>query len=392
MNTRITKLFDAYKAVYNCIPDCLVRAPGRVDLMGNHTDYNDGFVLPVALDVDIIAAGRLRNDRIIRIISTDVPGQSTFSIDKITKDTFTPWTNYIRGVSKYLQKAGYPIGGADIAVSSTVPIGSGLSSSAALEMSTGFLLQSLNSLEIPPVDLALIGQKAENKFVGVNTGIMDQFISRLGKQDHALYIDCRSLEYSHIPLNSSKVKIVICDTKKRRGLVGSEYDLRRDQCNEAVSLLSRHLPGIKALRDVNIDALDAIRDSLPHIVANRAEHVIRENKRVIDGCRLLSAGDYARFGLLMDDSHISARDLYQVSCLELDAMVAVSSTVDGVLGSRLAGAGFGGCTVSLVIADAVPNFLASVPNDYKNITGITPAIYVCDTADGASLVDNWQME
>jgi galactokinase len=392
MNNRIQKLLREYKNTFDSTPDCLVKAPGRVDLMGNHTDYNDGFVLPVALDVDIMAAGRLRNDRIIRLISTDIPGQSSFSLDSISKDTLSPWTNYVRGVAKYLQESGYHIQGADIAISSTVPIGSGLSSSAALEMSTGFLIQTLCSIDVPAVDLALIGQKAENKFVGVNTGIMDQFISRLGKQDHSLYIDCRTLEYGYVPLDSTKVRILICDTKKRRGLVGSEYDKRREQCNTAVSLLSERLPGIKALRDVDINSLLSNVDCLPDIVAKRAEHVVRENQRVIDGCKLLESGDYAGFGTLMDESHTSARDLYQVSCTELDAMVTASASVKGVLGSRLAGAGFGGCTVSLVLPEAVPAFLELVPVEYKNLTGIVPAVYVCDASDGASLVDNWQSE
>jgi len=389
MNSRIEKLLQIYNSVYNTDPDCIVKAPGRVDLMGNHTDYNDGFVLPVALDVDIMAAGRRRSDRLIRLVSTDVQGQSSFSLDDIAKDSYSPWTNYVRGVAKYMMESGYSIVGADIAVSSTVPIGSGLSSSAALEMATGFLMQILSLQDIPSVDLALIGQKAENKFVGVNTGIMDQFISRLGKRDHALYIDCRSLEYSHVPLDSSKVRIVICDTKKRRGLVGSEYDRRREQCNKAVSLLSEHLPGIKALRDVDIESLDANRNCLPEIVAMRAEHIIRENQRVIDGCALLTNGNYSGFGVLMDESHASARDLYQVSCVELDAMVTASSAIEGVLGSRLAGAGFGGCTVSLVLPEAVPQFLERVPIDYKNLTGIVPAVYICDAADGASLIENW---
>lgn len=386
MNKRIDSIIKFFRSNYGTEPEIMAKGPGRVDLMGNHTDYNEGYVLPVALDVDVIAAGRRRNDGIVRIMSTDIPGQSEFSVSSIEKDTRASWTNYVRGVLLFIQQKGYKIGGADVVISSTVPIGSGLSSSAALEMASGYLFQLLYQLDIPPVDLALIGQSAENKFVGVNTGIMDQFISRLGKKDQALFIDCRTLSFDHVPLDSNKVRMIICDTKKRRGLVGSEYDLRREQCNEAVKLLSNVMPDIKALRDVSVEALEEHKSILPSVVANRAEHVVRENQRVLDGCQMLRDGDYEGFGILMNESHVSAASLYEVSCFELESMVKASMKVDGVLSARLAGAGFGGCTVSLVMPDAVDSFLNTVPQEYKRLTGIDGAIYVCDAADGASQI------
>lgn len=237
-------------------------------------------------------------------------------------------------------------------------------------------------------DLALIGQKAENKFVGVNTGIMDQFISRLGKKDNVLFIDCRTLEYEHVPFETSAVKIVVCDTMKRRGLVGSEYDLRRSQCEEAARLFAQWVPNVKALRDVSVEDFETHKDKLPEVVRKRAQHVIYENERVLASREVLGSGNFEKFGKMMDASHDSARDLYEVSCAELEAMVEVSRSAPGALCGRLAGAGFGGCTVSLVNDNFVEQFLESVKEGYEKKTGLKPSLYVCTAEDGASVIES----
>jgi len=365
----------------------IARGPGRVDLLGIHTDYNEGFVLPVAINVDVLAAGRLRNDDTIAVYSTNFDSRVEFSFEAIEYDSVNGWSNYVRGVALYLREAGVKLAGADIVMDGNVPIGSGLSSSAAIEIAVGYLFQNLLGFEMSGVDLALIGQKAENKFVGVNTGIMDQFVSRLAVKDHALFLDCRTMDYEQLPLDTSSVKIVVCDTMKRRGLVGSEYDTRREQCNEAVRLLGESIPNVKALRDVTSADLRDHGARLPEVVRKRAEHVVGENERVLGSREALRLGDFSKFALLMNASHDSARDLYEVSCPELEAMVEVSRLAPGAYCGRMAGAGFGGCTVSLVAGDCVEQFTGAVAEEYQKKTGLAPALYVCTAEDGASVVE-----
>lgn len=365
----------------------IVKAPGRVDLMGIHTDYNGGFVLPVAVNLDVIAAGRLRDDRTVSVYSQNFEAKSEFSLDDITHDDVNTWSNYVRGVVLFLQEAGIELRGANIVMHGNVPIGSGMSSSAAIEMATGFLFQSLLGFELGGPEMALIGQKAENKFVGVNTGIMDQFISRLGKKDHALFIDCRTLEYDQFPLDTSRVKIVVCDTMKRRGLVDSEYDLRRSQCEEAAKLFAQWVPNVTQLRDVTSADFQAHKDKLPEVVRKRAEHVIYENERVLESRIVLEKGDFEGFGKLMNASHDSARDLYEVSCAELDAMAEVCRSAPGSLCNRMAGAGFGGCSVSLVKDEFVEQFTSVVAVEYEKKTALAPNLYICTAEDGASVIE-----
>jgi galactokinase len=356
--------------------------------MGSHTDYNEGFVLPVAVDVDVLAAGKLRDDDKIAVYSANFEKLVEFSLNSIDYDNVNKWSNYVRGVLYFLKEAGVKLTGANVALHGNVPIGSGLSSSAAIEMAIGFLFQNLIGFEMSGPELALIGQKAENKFVGVNTGIMDQFVSRLAERDHALFLDCRTLEYENVPLNTSSIKIVVCDTMKRRGLVGSEYDTRRSQCEEAARLLSQWIPNVRALRDVSPDAFEEHKAKLPDVVRKRAEHVIYENERVLASRDLLKSDNMEKFGLLMNASHDSARDLYEVSCPELEAMVEVSRSAPGSICGRMAGAGFGGCTVSLVREAYVEQFVETVKAGYERKTGVVPALYVCTAADGASVVES----
>ena len=387
MQDRVRALKQEFQKLFGAGPAAVVRGPGRVDLLGSHTDYNDGFVLPVAVNMDVLAAGRLRDDGMFSVYSANFQKLVEFPVDRIEFDKRNTWSNYVRGVIHFLQQSGVKLRGANMALSGNVPIGSGLSSSAAIEMAAAFLLQTLEGFEMSGPDLALIGQKAENKFVGVNTGIMDQFVSRLAKKDHALFLDCRTLEYNQVPLDTSRVKIVVCDTMKRRGLVGSEYDTRRSQCEEAARLLGQHVPDVKALRDVSVDDFEQHKDKLPEVVKMRAEHVIRENERVLASREVLYSGDFEEFGRLMDASHDSARDLYEVSCAELDAMAEACRTAPGSLCARMAGAGFGGCTVSLVKDECVQDFLDVAKTNYQNKTGVDPSFYVCTAEDGASAVD-----
>lgn len=383
---RISALSNKFQQLYGVKPERITKGPGRVDLMGIHTDYNEGFVLPVALSFEVLAAGRLRDDRTIRAYSQNFDSMVEFSVDDIKHDDIATWSNYLRGMLVFLKEAGIELKGADIAIEGNVPVGASLSSSAAIEMAIGTLFQSLLGFEMSGPDLALIGQKAENRFVGVNSGIMDQFISRLGQKDHALFLDCRSLEYELLPLDTTDIKIVICDTMKRRGLVDSEYNIRRAQCEEAVKLLSEWLPGIKALRDVSMDEFMQYADRLPEAVKKRARHVISENERVLASREALKNGQVEELAKYMNEGHDSARDDYEVSCFELEAMVEVTRSAPGSLCGRLCGAGFGGATVSLVRADKIDDFMQRVSEGYEQKTGIKPNLYICTAEDGAGVV------
>ena len=387
MLDRTNTLRENFRELFGSDPAAIVRAPGRVDLLGSHTDYNDGFVLPVAVNVDILAAGKLRDDNIIAVYSANFGTCVEFSLDTIEYDNVNTWSNYVRGMVHFLQESGVALRGANIALQGNVPIGSGLSSSAAIEMAAGFLFQVLLDFEMSGVELALIGQKAENKFVGVNTGIMDQFISRLGKKGQALFLDCRSFQYEMLPLDTSAVKIVVCDTMKRRGLVDSEYDLRRSQCEEAVKLLAQWIPNVKALRDVSSEDFEEHKHKLPEIVKKRAQHVVYENERVFKSREVLCAGDYVEFGKLMNASHDWARDYYEVSCPELEAMTEVGRSAPGSLCCRMAGAGFGGCAVSLVEDVLVVDYFNYVKMEYEKKTALSPSLYVCTAEDGASVLE-----
>jgi len=387
MPDRIKRIKEDFSELFDSSPAVIVKGPGRVDLMGSHTDYNEGFVLPVAVNVDVLAGGRLRDDDKVAVYSGNFETVVEFPLDTIEFDNVNTWSNYVRGVVHFIQESGVKLRGANIVLHGNVPIGSGLSSSAAIEMAVGFLFQMLIGFEMSGPELALIGQRAENKFVGVRTGIMDQFISRLGKKDSALFLDCRTLEYEHLPLDTSKVKIVVCDTMKRRGLVGSEYDLRRSQCEEAARLFQQWYPDVKALRDVTPEMYEKHKAQLPAVVSMRAAHVIGENHRVLRSREVLASGDFIEFGKLMNASHDSARDLYEVSCDELEAMVEVTRAAPGALSGRMAGAGFGGCTVSLVKDECVEQFLEVVSVEYERKTRLTPSLYVCTAEDGASVIE-----
>jgi galactokinase len=381
-----------FEEIFGCPPATVVRAPGRVNLIGEHTDYNDGYVLPVAIDRSILVAAAPRPDRQVVLHALDFDQQAEFSLDDIRHDAQHPWSNYQRGVAFFLQKRGFELPGVNAVISGDIPVGSGLSSSAAVEVAAAYTWQVLSGFPLNRVELALLCQQAENEFVGMKCGIMDQFISALGQRDHALLIDCRTLEHEGVKLRVGEssscppATIVVCDTMKRRGLVDSEYNARRRECEEGVRLLRKHLPGIKALRDVSSGQFERYQGDLPEVVRRRCRHIVYENERVLQSVGALRGNDLATFGRLMNESHVSLRDDYQVSCQELNVMVEAAWRAEGVYGSRLTGAGFGGCTVSLVSREAVERFRAQVAAEYQAATGIEPQIYVCAVEDGVGEV------
>jgi galactokinase len=366
---------------YGIHPRLIVRAPGRVNLIGEHTDYNDGFVFPVAIDRATYVAARPRDDRMVQAVALDIPDEDQFALDRIERSSTKHWSNYVRGVLKGLLVAGHQLGGANLLITSDVPRGAGLSSSAALEVAIGYTFQTLSRLNLLGEELALLAQGAENSFVGVQCGIMDQFISALGQADQALLIDCRDLSYRSVPLPQG-VRIVVCDSHIERALATSAYNQRRLECEEAVRILKEHYPKIRALRDVTADQLAAHADDLPEPVRSRARHVVTENERTLRGADALEAGDIAAFGQLMNASHASLRDDYEVSVPAMDRLVEAAQNTAGCYGSRLTGAGFGGCTVSLVQEESVDTFCAEVLRAYHAETGRSATIHVCRAVDG----------
>jgi len=361
----------------------LVRAPGRVNLIGEHTDYNEGFVLPIAINQEIIAAFLPRQDRLISLCSSNFSSFCQFSLDEITYNEKEHWANYVKGVIRVLQEEGVRLSGISMVLEGDIPIGVGLSSSAAIEIATAVSLQIINGFTISPLEMVKLCQKAENEFVGVNCGIMDQFISLLGEKDKALFLDCRSLEHEQIPLMEN-LRIVICNTRVNRKLAGSKYyNERRRECAEGVSLLREFLPEIDALRDVTIDSFEKYKHHLPENIKKRCGHVIRENERVIQAVAALKEDNLGKFGNLMNESHQSLRDDYEVSSVELDLMVEIAREIDGVLGARMTGAGFGGCTVNLVEKKSINQFHKIIMEKYKKKTGIQPEIYICQAENGA---------
>ena len=385
-DTKMLDLTATFRSIFAEEPAAFVRAPGRVNLIGEHTDYNDGFVLPMAIEHDVRIALRPRSDRRITLCSADFGQQVTFGLDDLRHDNGkATWSEYTRGVAWAMLEKQLPLRGMDAVVSGNVPVGAGLSSSAAIEVASAWALQVAAGFRMDAVDMALLCQKAENAWVGMRCGIMDQFISVAGQRDHCVLIDCRSLTYEAVPLPHN-YSFVICNSMVRRGLVDSAYNERRAQCEEGMRLLQKHLPAIKALRDVAVEDLERFKSDLPEITYRRCRHVVSEDTRVMQSIAALKGGRPAEFGKLMDASHDSLRDDFQVSRAELDTLVTIARATHGCLGSRLTGAGFGGCTVSLVQSKAVEAFVQHVSEEYAKATGLTPDIYVSRAAAGAGLL------
>jgi galactokinase len=362
------------------------RAPGRVNLIGEHTDYNSGFVLPVAIQMATrVAVERhedSRGDRRVVVRSANFDGVVEFDLDDLEASPKKHWSDYVRGVAIVIERMGHRLRGATLAISSDIPIGSGLSSSAAIEVATAMALLANSDVTIPPREIALLCQRAENEFVGARCGIMDQFTSVHGRAGHALLLDCRSLEASYFPI-ADRVKLVVVNTMVRHELASNEYNLRRRQCEVGVESLGRMIPGMQSLRDLTAAELDRYRHALDPVIARRCRHVVTENQRVLDACDALRAGDMTRFGELMIESHNSLRDDYDVSCSELDTAVALATKLEGVYGARMTGGGFGGCAINLVDGKHADQVAIELAAAYHKETGIESAVYICSASDGA---------
>jgi galactokinase len=335
-------------------------------------------VLPVAIDRYMVLAVAPRGDQCVVLKAPNMAAETEFSLEAIERDEKQPWSNYQRGVAWQLQQAGYSLRGMEAVIWGDVPVGSGLSSSAAVEVATAYAFKLVNDLEIDGVELALLCQRAEKEFVGVECGIMDQLIAVLGRKDHALLIDCQDLSTEQVSI-PGEASIVVADTTKRRELLLSAYNERRQECEQGAKLL-----GVGSLRQLSVEEFATREEELPEPIRRRCRHVIYENQRVLEGVDALKEGDLEEFGRLMQESHRSLRDDFEVSSAELDLLVDAALEVEGVYGSRLTGAGFGGCTVSLVEQGAVEAFMAHVGESYRAATGIAPRTYVCDAEDGAS--------
>jgi galactokinase len=360
-------------------------APGRVNLIGEHTDYNDGFVLPMAIEREVVVAFRRRSDNMFAAHS--VAFDEDIEVDLSVADAMPPrgWGTYVAGIARAMQGAGLDVNGVECMIDSDVPVGSGLSSSAALEMAVGRTLFAVSRLEWEPRTMARLGQRSEHEFVGIKCGLMDQLASALGESGYALLIDCRSMEARSVPIPEG-ARVVVMDTGARRALAGSEYNDRRESCEAAVSVARRHQNGIAALRDVSPELLDRIRPELDETTWRRARHVVEENLRPSKMAVAFERGDLTEAGRLMDDSHASLRDLYDVSSEELDLMSGLARRHPACYGARLTGAGFGGCAVALVDTDATDSFIADVHGQYRQQVDLPSELFACAPAAGARLV------
>jgi galactokinase len=365
-------------------PTLVATAPGRVNLIGEHTDYNDGFVMPSAIDLCTRVAASPRQDQKLAVRSLQFPGDFTFDLDNLPTHHLGQWCDYVLGVAVVLRQNGHTLPGANLLVNGDIPMGGGLSSSAAIEVATALALLSLTDKTLPLPEVAKLCQKSENTFIGARVGIMDQFVSCLGKAGNALMLDCRSLDFQLIPI-PDHARMVICNTMVKHEHASGEYNLRREECEAGVKILARWYPEIRALRDISTSQLEEHANDLPETILKRCRHVVAENERVQAGAEYLRTGPLNRFGELMRASHRSLRDLYEVSCRELNLMAEIAGELPGCYGARMTGGGFGGSTINLVESRTAQFFADQISARYEKATGIRPAIYICSAADGASI-------
>ncbi len=384
MNREMWKIKSIFEKLFDKKP-VLVRSPGRVNLIGEHTDYNEGFVLPAAIDKSIYFAIHPAENNKIRLYAADLDESCECKINDIQRSDKS-WANYLIGVVDQISKAGKNVKGFDCVFGGNIPIGAGLSSSAAIEAGLAFALNVIFELGIDNIDLVKLSQKAENEFVGVQCGIMDQFINIFGQEKKVLKLDCRSLDYEYYPFENENLKIVLCDTRVKHSLAGSEYNLRRNQCEKGAAILREFDPSIKSLRDVNLNLLNEYRSLLDPVIFRRCEYVVKENRRVDSACKDLNKNDFSNFGRLMYLSHEGLKKDYEVSCMELDLLVDIASQIDGVLGARMMGGGFGGCTINIVSNDRIEDFKRIISTKYKNKYSIEPMLYISEIRGGTYII------
>ncbi|GAC1425060.1 MAG: galactokinase [Flavisolibacter sp.] len=387
MNTVIVKqVQDSFRKLFKEEP-LVVRSPGRVNIIGEHTDYNEGFVLPAAIDKAIYVAIAPRKDAVISLYSEDFGKKFECPLTGL-KPSKEVWPNYILGVVDQLQKKGMQLGGFNLVLGGDVPIGSGLSSSAAVECATAFGLNHLFKLSLTSLALAQIGQKAEHEFAGVMVGIMDEFASVFGKKGHVIKLDCRSLQYEYVPLKMEGFKILLLNSNVEHLLASTEYNTRRQQCQRGVEIIQHHLPPVQSLRDVSLNMLDQWVQPQDELVYKRCRYVIEENERLLGACEDLKRGDMRSMGKKMFRSHEGLSKEYEVSCKELDFLVEAVSNKDEVVGARMMGGGFGGCTINIVKQDAIEPLIKELASKYKTTLGKDLSAYVAEIEDGTSIVSS----
>ena len=362
----------------------LVAAPGRINFIGEHTDYNKGFVLPAAVDKRIYAAMAKNGTGMVNVFARQFSESISFDVNETQPRS--GWINYLLGVTYYVQQTGTAIEGIDVLIDGDVPVGAGMSSSAALCSAYGFALNELFKLDYSRMELAVIGQKTEHNFAGVKCGIMDQFASLHGKAGHAIKLDCRSLEYEYIPFNFPEYKIVLVNTMVSHSLAGTEYNLRRQQCEEGVELLKKYYPDIKSLRDVSYEQLTRHWKEFNATVYDRCTYIVNENQRLLAGCDALRHNDLPGFGEMMFASHKGLNKRYEVSCKELDFLVEKTKLINGVVGARMMGGGFGGCTINIVQENKIENFTEQIQQGYQQQFAKTPEVYVMQLEEGARII------
>lgn len=379
------RIQEEFERLYGAGDTLTVRSPGRVNLIGEHTDYNNGFVLPAAIDKAIYMVVRQRSDQQVNLFSFDLQQAFTGSVVELIPSGLH-WPDYILGVVQQLTLLGHPVGGFDLAFGGDIPLGAGMSSSAALECATAFALNEIFGFGLDPLAMVKLSQKAENVFVGVQCGIMDQFASMLGRKDHVIRLDCQSLAYSYFPFKTDGIRIVLLDTHVKHSLASSEYNTRRLQCETGVELVRRHHPGVKSLRDVDADMLSAFVKPVDELIYRRCSYVIEENARLLAATEDLERGDIAAFGGRLYGSHEGLSKKYEVSCPELDFLVDQVRDRDGVIGARMMGGGFGGCTINLVREEAIDGLITWLTPIYRKAMGKELKAYMGQIENGTSVL------
>jgi galactokinase len=378
----IQSTIQYFRDTFGTEPDVVARTPGRVNIIGEHTDYNQGYVLPIAIDRSMVVAAGKRTDDLLSLTTIDMQSSVQVPLSRIEFNTNQQWANYPMGVAKIFLERGYRLGGANVCIRGTIPIGSGLSSSAALEVACAIALAALNDLPLTMSEIIDISHSAESEFVGVQCGIMDQFAVLRAEQNHALFLDCHSMEYSQVPY-PKKVQLIVCDTGIRRELTHSAYNERRRECEEAVRIIAQDIPGIRSLRGISWSEFQSVEKKIPTHIKKRVRHVLSENQRVLQSVEAMKRNDLAALGELMTESHLSLRDDYDVSCRELDAFVDIAISLEGVYGARMTGAGFGGSAICLIAEDRIDSLIELLRSEYPKRAGRSLVVYLASPSDGA---------